>query len=127
MVELGSSQEVSLALVNAILLALWPVLPALLLGYARKALAVRHTRPEFSLRKSEALELDRAVRLYENVRSRLKTLELKMKVNARKASGRACFVKAGLSATTMKRTICMRMHSFCGRPSSGSSAARYSG
>ncbi|MGC2593724.1 MAG: J domain-containing protein [Xanthobacteraceae bacterium] len=75
MVELGSSQEVSLALVNAILLALWPVLPALLLGYARKALAVRHARPEFSLRKSEALELDRAVRLYENVRSRLKALE----------------------------------------------------
>jgi hypothetical protein len=77
MVELGSSQEVSLALVNAILLALWPVLPGLLLGYARKALAVRHTRPEFSLRKSEALELDRAVRLYEDVRSRLKTLENK--------------------------------------------------
>jgi hypothetical protein len=77
MVELGSSQEVSLALVNAILPALWPVLPGLLLGYARKALAVRHTRPEFSLRKSEALELDRAVRLYEDVRSRLKTLENK--------------------------------------------------
>jgi hypothetical protein len=75
MVELGSSQEVSLALVNAILLALWPVLPGLLLGYARKALALRHIRPEFSLRKSEALELDRAVRLYEDVRRRLKTLE----------------------------------------------------
>jgi DnaJ domain len=75
MVELGSSQEVSLALVNAILLALWPVLPGLLLGYARKALALRQTRPEFSLRRSEALELDRAVRLYEDVRNRLKTLE----------------------------------------------------
>jgi hypothetical protein len=75
MVEPGSSQEVSLALVNAILLALWPVLPGLLLGYARKALALRHTRPEFSLRRSEALELDRAVRLYEDVRNRLKTLE----------------------------------------------------
>jgi hypothetical protein len=75
MVELGSSQEVSLALVNAILLALWPVLPGLLLGYARKALALRHTRPEFSLRRSETLELDRAVRLYEDVRNRLKTLE----------------------------------------------------
>ena len=75
MVELGSSQEVSLALVNAILLALWPVLPGLLLGYARKALVLRHTRPEFSLRRSEALELDRAVRLYEDVRNRLKTLE----------------------------------------------------
>lgn len=75
MVELGSSQEVSLALVNAILLALWPVLPGLLLGYARKALALRQTRPEFSLRRSEGLELDRAVRLYEDVRNRLKTLE----------------------------------------------------
>jgi hypothetical protein len=75
MVEQGISQEFSLALVNAILLALWPVLPGLLLGYARQALAVRHTRPDFSLRKSEALELDRAMRLYENVRRRLKTLE----------------------------------------------------
>jgi len=74
-VEQGISQEFSLALVNAILLALWPVLPGLLLGYARQALAVRHTRPDFSLRKSEALELDRAMRLYENVRRRLKTLE----------------------------------------------------
>ncbi len=75
MVEPGSSQEFSLALVNAVLLALWPVLPGLLLGYARQALAVRHTRPEFSLRKSEALELDRAVRLYEGIRRRIKTLE----------------------------------------------------
>ncbi|MFY9692460.1 MAG: J domain-containing protein, partial [Xanthobacteraceae bacterium] len=74
MVEPGSSQEFSLALVNAVLLALWPVLPGLLLGYARQSLAVRHTRPDFSLRKSEALELDRAVRLYENVLRRLETL-----------------------------------------------------
>ena len=72
MVEPGSSQEFSLALVNAFLLALWPVLPGLLLGYIRQALAVRHTRPEFSLRKSEALELDRAMRLYEGIRRRLK-------------------------------------------------------
>jgi len=75
MVEPGSSQELSLALVNAVLLALWPVLPGLLLAYARQALAVRHTRPDFSLRKSEALELDRAVRLYEGVRSRNKMLD----------------------------------------------------
>ena len=75
MVELGSSQEISLALVNAALLALWPVLPGLLLGYARQALAVRHTRPDFSLRKSESLELERAVRLYEGICRRIKTLE----------------------------------------------------
>ncbi len=75
MVEPGSSQEVSLALVNALMLALWPVLPGLLLGYARQALAVRHARPDFSLRKSEALELDRAVRLYERVRRRIKALD----------------------------------------------------
>ncbi len=75
MVELGSSREFSLALVNAVLLALWPVLPALLLGYARQALAVRHRRPEFSLRKSEALELHRAVRLYQGIRHRIETLE----------------------------------------------------
>jgi hypothetical protein len=73
--ELGSGQELSLALVNAALLALWPVLPGLLLGYARQTLAVRHTRPEFSLRKSEALELNRAVRLYETIRGRIKALE----------------------------------------------------
>ena len=125
MVELGSSQEVSLALVNAILLALWPVLPGLLLGYARKALAVRHIRPEFSLRKSEALELDRAVRLYEDVRSRLKTLENQGERS--KSLWEGFFGKTGLSATPMKWKICTRMHSFCGRPSSGSSAARYSG
>jgi DnaJ domain len=75
MVELGSGQEFSLALVNAALLALWPVLPGLLFGYVRQALAVRHTRPEFSLRKSEALELDRAVRLYERVRRQIEALE----------------------------------------------------
>jgi len=75
MIEPGSSEEFSLALVNALLLALWPVLPALLLGYARQASAARQLRPEFSLRKSEILELDRAVRLYEKVSQRLKILE----------------------------------------------------
>ena len=75
MVEPGSSQEFSLALVNAVLLALWPVLPGLLLGYVRQASATRHIRPEFSLRKSETAELNRAVRLYDQVCRRLKTLE----------------------------------------------------
>lgn len=75
MVEPGNSGEFSLALVNAALLALWPVLPGLLLGYARQALAARYIRPQFALRKSETLELDRAVQLYEKVCRRLKSLE----------------------------------------------------
>jgi hypothetical protein len=75
MVELGSSQEISLALVNAALLALWPVLPGLLFGYARQALAVRQRCPEFSLRKSESQELERAVRLYEGICRRIKAIE----------------------------------------------------
>ena len=70
-----SSEDFSLALVNAVLLALWPVLPGLLLGYARQSLAARHIRPEFSLRKSEAFELRRAARLYETVCSRLQALK----------------------------------------------------
>jgi hypothetical protein len=75
MVEPGSSEEISLALINAALLLLWPVLPGLLIGYARQALAARQIRPQFALRKSETLELDRAVQLYEKVCRRLKSLE----------------------------------------------------
>ncbi len=75
MVEPGSSEEFSLALVNAALLLLWPVFPGLLIGYARQALAARHIRPQFALRKSETLELDRAVQLYEKVCRQLKSLE----------------------------------------------------
>ena len=75
MVEPGSSEEFTLALVNAVLLALWPVLPGLLLGYVRQSLAARHVRPEFSLRKSETLELDRAVRLYGEICDRLRIIK----------------------------------------------------
>jgi len=71
----GVGGELSVAFVNAILLALWAVLPGLILGYARQALAARRVRPEFSLRKSETLELNRAVSLYENVSRRLKEVE----------------------------------------------------
>ncbi|MGC2122267.1 MAG: J domain-containing protein [Xanthobacteraceae bacterium] len=70
-----SSEEFSLALVNAVLLALWPVLPGLLLGYARQSAAVRHIRPDFSLRQSEMQELTRAARLYETVCNRLKAIK----------------------------------------------------
>jgi len=126
MVEQGISQEFSLALVNAILLALWPVLPGLLLGYARQALAVRHTRPDFSLRKSEALELDRAVRLYENVRRRLKTLENQGERS--KSLWQALLRRHNGIDRDDDNVDDLQAHAqLLRRPSSGSSAARCSG
>jgi hypothetical protein len=70
-----SGGELSAALVNAIVLALWAALPGLILGYVRQAQAARKIRPEFALRKSEVSELDRAVRLYDEVCGRLETIE----------------------------------------------------
>jgi len=67
--------ELSAALVNAILLALWAALPGLVLAYGRLTLAARRLRPEFALRKSERLELDRAVPLYEAVCRRIGDIE----------------------------------------------------
>ena len=60
MFGVGVREEIVVALVNAVLLALWGVLPALLLAYIRQSAAVGRLRPEFSLRQSEAEELDRA-------------------------------------------------------------------
>src|ERR1700688_2934284 len=75
MVVPESGGELSAALVNAVLLALWAALPGLILGYIRQVLAARKTRPEFALRKSEIAELDRAVALYDQVCRRLETIE----------------------------------------------------
>jgi hypothetical protein len=75
MVVPESGGELSAALVNAVLLALWAALPGLILGYIRQALAARKIRPEFALRKSEIAELDRAVALYDPVCRRLETIE----------------------------------------------------
>jgi len=74
MVELGNGEQFSVALVSAALLALWPVLPILLLAYAHRSLSVRQISAEFSLRASETVELERAVRLYQTVSERLKVL-----------------------------------------------------
>src|ERR1700688_980007 len=71
--------ELSVALVNAVLLALWAAFPGLILGYIRHVRAARHTAPEFSLRKSETAELDRAVRLYDPVCRRLDDIETQPK------------------------------------------------
>ena len=75
MVVPESGGELSAALVNAVLLALWAALPGLILGYIRQVLAARKIRPEFALRKSEIAELDRAVALYDQVWRRLETIE----------------------------------------------------
>jgi DnaJ domain len=71
MVQLSGGEEFSAAVVNAILLALWVVLPALLLSYLRQSVLARRLRPDFTLRKSETGELNRALLLYESVRRRL--------------------------------------------------------
>src|SRR5580692_2466168 len=75
MVVPESGGELSAALVNAVLLALWAALPGLILGYVRQVLAARKIRPEFALRKSEISELDRAVALYDQVCRRIETIE----------------------------------------------------
>ena len=74
MSELGNGGQLSVAFVNATLLALWPVLPILLFGYTSRSLSVRRVCAEFSLRASETVELERAVRLYQAVCERLKAL-----------------------------------------------------
>ncbi len=67
MIELRTGYELSASLTDAALLALWAVPPGLLLAYVRKCAKIRRTQPEFSLRKSEAAEWNRAVALYGRV------------------------------------------------------------
>jgi len=76
-----AQDQLSLALVNVVSLALWTVLPALLLAYGVQSLTLWRTRPDFSLHKSEAGELNRALALYESVCRRLK------EIGERKADG----------------------------------------
>jgi hypothetical protein len=83
MVVPESGGELSAALVNAVLLALWAALPGLILGYIRQVLAARDIRPEFALRKSENAELDRAVTLYDQVCRRLEIIEQQSQTPAR--------------------------------------------
>ena len=73
---LGSSGggDFSAAIVNTILLALWAVLPALAVAYARQRALGPRRRPEFMLQKSERSELKRAVDVYGQVRHRLEQI-----------------------------------------------------
>jgi hypothetical protein len=75
MLEWIADAAFSSALVNLALVASWDVLPALLLAYTFQSLLARRIRPEFSLRKSETVELDRALLLYRGVSSRLKAID----------------------------------------------------
>jgi hypothetical protein len=74
MLDPGDGGDLTAAFVNAILLALWAVLPALVLAYARQAIRARYRKPEFMLQKSERSELIRAVTIYERVHYRLEQL-----------------------------------------------------
>lgn len=74
MFETGGWADLSAACVNAVLLALWAVLPALVAAYARQSLVAPRRRPEFMLQKSERSELSRALALYEQVRDRLEQI-----------------------------------------------------
>jgi DnaJ domain len=74
MLESGGGGDFSAAIVNAILLALWAVLPALAVAYARQCVRAPRRRPEFMLQKSERSELKRAVELYGQVRHRLEQI-----------------------------------------------------
>jgi hypothetical protein len=75
MLEAGDSGEVSIALVNAALLALWVVLPGLLFGYIWQSGAVRRMGTAFALRKSEVAEFDRAVATYGQVRRQIEEID----------------------------------------------------
>ena len=75
MLEAGDSGEVSIAIANAVSLALWAVLPGLLFGYIWQSRAVQHLGTTFALRKSEAAELDRALGAYVKVYRRIEDLD----------------------------------------------------
>lgn len=75
MFERIAGGDFSPVLVNLALLASWPVMPVSLVAYVRQSLAARRMRAEFSLHKSEAAELDRALLLHETVCRRLKEID----------------------------------------------------
>src|SRR5580700_11222613 len=99
--------ELAAALVNAIVLALWAALPVLILGYVRQAQAARRIRPEFSLRKSEIAELDRAVALYDQICRRLKQSNGRRK--RRSTFGTRCSIAPATPPMPKNATICKCM------------------
>jgi DnaJ domain len=74
-IGVGINAEVLVALCNAAVFALWAILPALCIGYARQAIAARRMRPDVSLRRLESVELDRTILLYRKTSDRIKEIE----------------------------------------------------
>lgn len=75
MIERLNSSDFSSTLSHIAWLASWDILPLLLLAYGRQLLLARHLSRKFSLRRSEAVELDRAVSLYRRVCTRLRQVD----------------------------------------------------
>jgi hypothetical protein len=75
MLEGIADSGLSSAVINVALLVSWDALPALLIAYTLQLLLARRIRAEFALRRPEAAELDRALRLYGKVRGRLQAIE----------------------------------------------------
>jgi hypothetical protein len=70
---LGSvKNELPIELVNAVLLALFAVLPVLIVGFTWQSLLALRIRPVFSLLRFESDEMDRATILHQDVCRRLK-------------------------------------------------------
>ena len=114
MLELASGRELWIALFNALVLGLWAVLPLLLLYYAKQLLAARRVRPEFSLRKSEAFELDRATEVYNKVRCRL--AEMRNQGDRQDGFGPLSLAdeQVFVSNTSTRSKISKRTRSICG-------------
>jgi DnaJ domain len=83
MVGVTIGDELSATFAAASLLALWAALPALLLAYVHQSLLVRTSRTDFALRRSEAMELNRAVDLYEDVGGRLDAIRSRIEKRSR--------------------------------------------
>jgi hypothetical protein len=73
MVGASAFEPESVVVVNVVLLTLALVLPALLIAYVMHAR--RRLSPDFSLRRLEAIELDRAEQLYRNISQRLTEID----------------------------------------------------
>ena len=75
MLGVGLSELFSGSLVNAVLLASLTTLPALCVGCMQQIVAARRIHADFSLRRLESIELDRATLLYERVCKNLQEID----------------------------------------------------
>ena len=69
------SELVSGSPIDAVLFASWIIMPALCVGCVRQIVAARRIPVDFSLRRLESIELDRATLLYERVCKNLQEID----------------------------------------------------